>query len=226
MYINHASTFFCKLAISLSCMVWAVTLTKSYIAEHGAVNKAYERPDFVQQVIDQMAALTGADDDAAAAEKAAGLLSRPFRPSLLNTVVFLVETAQQISVILVNYRGRPFMKAATENIPMLLSLAACCAIIFTAASEVYPPLNGALRLVPLPNDDFRLQLVYILTCSVFGTLVRRKKKERKNEGMKESIATLTLLFLLLNKKIMDRISSLIFARHLAFIGYVEAYKVK
>ena len=34
----------------------------------------------------------------------------PFLPNLLNSVVFLVETSQMISVFFANYKGRPWMK--------------------------------------------------------------------------------------------------------------------
>ena len=39
----------------------------------------------------------------------------PFMPNLLNTCVFLVETSQCVAVLLVNYKGRPWMKGLTEN---------------------------------------------------------------------------------------------------------------
>ena len=42
--------------------------------------------------------------------------SKKFKPALLNTVVFLVETAQQVAVMTVNYKGRPFMLASTVSL--------------------------------------------------------------------------------------------------------------
>jgi cation-transporting ATPase 13A1 len=63
--------------------------------------------------------------------------TRPFKPSLLNTVVFLVQTAQQAAVMLVNYKGRPFMLAATENAAMGASLVATTAGVFICAFEVH-----------------------------------------------------------------------------------------
>lgn len=45
------------------------------------------------------------------AEAGAAPQAYKFTPSLLNTVVFLVTTAQQVSVMFVNYKGRPFMQA-------------------------------------------------------------------------------------------------------------------
>ena len=77
------------------------------------------------------------------------------KPNILNTVVFLVETAQQVAVMLVNYKGRPWMRGATENPALLLSLAACTAGVVVAAWEAVPYLNETLGLVKLPNDEMR-----------------------------------------------------------------------
>jgi cation-transporting ATPase 13A1 len=38
-----------------------------------------------------------------------------FTPNLINTVVFLVQTMQQVSVLMVNYKGRPFQPSLTES---------------------------------------------------------------------------------------------------------------
>merc|ERR1719240_1599339 len=84
------------------------------------------------------------------------------KPNLLNTIVFLVETAQQVAVMLVNYKGRPWMRGATENPALLYSLALCVAAVCVAAWEVVPYLNETLGLVPLPTDAMRYQLLYIL----------------------------------------------------------------
>ena len=51
----------------------------------------------------------------------------PFLPNLLNTVVFLVETSQMISVFFTNYKGRPWMKGMLENHPLFLSVFMCVA---------------------------------------------------------------------------------------------------
>ena len=91
--------------------------------------------------------------------------------TLLNTIVFLVETAQQVAVMLVNYKGRPWMKGATENPALLYSLVACAAGVIIAAWELIPPLNSLLGLVPLPTDDMRYSLLTILGVTLFGSLL-------------------------------------------------------
>merc|ERR1719198_352478 len=92
------------------------------------------------------------------------------KPNLLNTIVFLVETSQQVAVMLVNYKGRPWMRGATENPALLYSLAACVAGIVVAAWEVLPILNETLGLVPLPTDEMRYALLTILAVTLVGSL--------------------------------------------------------
>ncbi|KAK3261285.1 hypothetical protein CYMTET_29801 [Cymbomonas tetramitiformis] len=128
------------------------------------------------------------------AEEESSLLMKPFKPTLLNTVVFLVETSQQVSVMAVNYKGRPFMIASTENAPMLYSLLACCLGTFIAAFEVIPELNSLLQLVPLPSDEFRLEILRILSMSVGGAFL------------------------------WDRICVAIFAPKLVWAGYRDAWE--
>jgi cation-transporting ATPase 13A1 len=144
-----------QLLIHLAMMVLAIRLTRAVQTGNEVVEQPYE-PEWLT------AFLTAASSAPA---------SKKFVPTLLNTVVFLVETAQQVAVMAVNYKGRPFMLASTENSPMLISLLMCGVGLFTAASERYPLFNGALRLVQLPSDEFRWQLLAILSVSVFGALL-------------------------------------------------------
>ena len=82
----------------------------------------------------------------------------PFLPNLLNTVVFLVETSQMISVFFANYKGRPWMKGMLENHPLFLSVFACIGGVIVAAWEFVPQLNELIQLAPFPNDAFRYGL--------------------------------------------------------------------
>lgn len=73
--------------------------------------------------------------------------------------------------MLVNYKGRPWMRGATENPALLYSLAACVAGIVTAAWEILPYLNDTLGLVPLPTDEMRYTLLTIIACTLVGSLL-------------------------------------------------------
>lgn len=181
-----------QILIHLYCMVTAINMAKSHSPDD------FKDLEDISFQSSQMGAEEEAPeptlDDGTNTTGSGGLFSTPFKPSLLNTVVFLIETAQQVSVMAVNYKGRPFMIASTENRPMLYSLAACCAGTFICAFEVIPFLNNKLQLVPLPSDAFRTKLLWTLAASVFGAFT------------------------------WDRVCVAIFAPRLLITGYVDAWK--
>jgi manganese-transporting P-type ATPase len=93
----------------------------------------------------------------------------PFEPCLLNTVIFLIETVQRVCVMLVNYKGRPFMMGSLENKTLLISLAALFVGAFMAAFESVPYLNNKLQFVSMPDDAFRYKVLGLLLFTVVGT---------------------------------------------------------
>ncbi|KAF4744030.1 hypothetical protein FOZ62_017891, partial [Perkinsus olseni] len=78
--------------------------------------------------------------------------SVPYQPNLLNTVMFLVKSSQQVAVLVVNYKGRPWMQGYLENRALFLSAFLCGAGLFILASGIIPPLNHFLELMVLPDD--------------------------------------------------------------------------
>jgi cation-transporting ATPase 13A1 len=99
------------------------------------------------------------------------LWTTPFMPNLLNTSVFLVETSQCIATLLVNYKGRPFMKGISENHPLFLSVFACVAGCVCCAWGVFPEINALIHLEAFPDDDFRFKVIALVMASLFGTFV-------------------------------------------------------
>ena len=85
-----------------------------------------------------------------------------FKPGILNTVVFLVSSVQQVTVFVVNLQGRPFMTGVTENTPLLWSLVATFILTFMFASESVPGLNRYFQLVSFPDEAFRDFILIIL----------------------------------------------------------------
>jgi len=93
-----------------------------------------------------------------------------FKPGILNTVVFLVSSVQQVCVFVVNLQGRPFMTGLTENRPLLWSLLGTFILTFMFASETVPKLNKYFQLVSFPDDMFRdyiLKLLAVDVCAAF-----------------------------------------------------------
>ena len=98
-------------------------------------------------------------------------LDGAFKPGILNTVVFLVSSVQQVTVFVVNLQGRPFMTGLTENTPLLWSLIATFILTFMFASESVPGLNRYFQLVPFPEEGFRDFILMILAIDVVACYI-------------------------------------------------------
>ena len=98
-------------------------------------------------------------------------LDGQFQPGILNTVVFLISSVQQVTVFFVNLQGRPFMTGVTENRPLLWSLASTFILTFMFASETVPGLNRYFQLVPFPDESFRNFILTILGLDLLATFV-------------------------------------------------------
>lgn len=98
-------------------------------------------------------------------------LDGQFSPGILNTVVFLVSSVQQVTVFFVNIQGRPFMTGISENRPLLWSLAGTFILVFMFASESVPKMNRYFQLVPFPDDAFRNFILTILVMDLVGTFL-------------------------------------------------------
>jgi len=96
-------------------------------------------------------------------------LDGQFKPGILNSVVFLVNNVQQVTVFVVNLQGRPFMTGLTENRPLMWSLVATFILTFMFASESVPSLNKYFQLVPFPDQDFRDFILKLLVADVVAT---------------------------------------------------------
>ena len=93
-------------------------------------------------------------------------LDSEYKPSIVNSVVFLVTAVQQVSVFVVNLKGPPFMGGITQNAPLLWSLAVTFVGTFMCASESIPQLNQFLQLEPFPSIVFRNTVLVALAMDV------------------------------------------------------------
>lgn len=98
-------------------------------------------------------------------------LDGTFKPGILNTVVFLVSSVQQVTVFVVNLQGRPFMTGVTENRPLLWSLLSTFILTFMFASESVPSMNRYFQLIPFPEDSMRDYVLTILVIDLVATFV-------------------------------------------------------
>lgn len=148
-----------QLAIHLGCMVYMAQLAKELMGEE-AVKEIMEFEKEREKMISEMPEETFNDF--------AWFTSVPFKPNLLNTCCWLVETSQQVSVIFVNYKGRPWMKGLLENQPLFISLVLCIAMVAVCAWGLVPYLNHILNLEVLP-EDLRPTVMFVLFTSLIGS---------------------------------------------------------
>ncbi|ODQ77821.1 hypothetical protein BABINDRAFT_163208 [Babjeviella inositovora NRRL Y-12698] len=88
-------------------------------------------------------------------------LEKEFAPSLLNTGIFLLQLAQQVSTFAVNYQGRPFRESISENRGMYYGLIGVTFLAFSGSTEFIPELNEAMSFVKM-ETAFKVKLTFCL----------------------------------------------------------------
>ena len=104
-------------------------------------------------------------------------LEAEFKPSLLNSAVYLLQLIQQISTFAVNYQGRPFRESLTENRGMFYGIVGVTAIAFACSTEFIPELNEKMMLVPF-TDEFKTTMTAVMvidyvSCYVIEVVLKR-----------------------------------------------------
>lgn len=95
-------------------------------------------------------------------------LEKKFEPSLLNTGMFLLQLAQQVSTFAVNYIGLPFKESIKDNKGMWYGLLGVAALTFAGATEFMPELNEAMQFVPM-DIVFKSKLTGCIILDLVGT---------------------------------------------------------
>ncbi|KUJ16269.1 uncharacterized protein LY89DRAFT_782556 [Mollisia scopiformis] len=100
-------------------------------------------------------------------------LEGEFAPSLLNSAVYLLQLIQQISTFAINYQGRPFREALSENRGMYWGIIGVSAIAFSCSTEFVPEINEKMRLVPF-TSDFKWTMTTVMIVDYLGCYVIEK----------------------------------------------------
>ncbi|KAI4100779.1 MAG: hypothetical protein L6R37_005271 [Teloschistes peruensis] len=94
-------------------------------------------------------------------------LEGDFKPSLLNSAVYLLQLIQQISTFAINYQGRPFREGIRENRGMYWGLVLVSGVAFSCSTEFIPELNERLRLVPF-STGFKVTMTAVMVVDYVG----------------------------------------------------------
>lgn len=100
-------------------------------------------------------------------------LEREFKPSLLNSAIYLLQLVQQISTFAINYQGRPFRESIKENKGMYYGIVLVTAVAFSCATEFVPEINQQLKLVPF-TTEFKVTMSAVMVLDFAGCWVIEK----------------------------------------------------
>eukprot|EP00866_Antonospora_locustae_P000858 jgi/Antlo1/858/1969 len=89
--------------------------------------------------------------------------SEKFVPSLMNSVLFLVASQQQVSTFIINYIGRPFRESMLENKPLTICMTGLC---FFIAMLVFQTKEDFVRTMEIVSFDREMKL---RICKIMGT---------------------------------------------------------
>ncbi|XP_041369048.1 endoplasmic reticulum transmembrane helix translocase-like [Gigantopelta aegis] len=100
-------------------------------------------------------------------------LEAEFKPNLLNTTVYIISMALQVSTFAVNYRGEPFMESLKNNKPLVYSLLFSAGAIVCLACGLIPDIADQFQLVQLPSEFRNTVITVILTDIISAFMVDR-----------------------------------------------------
>ena len=106
-------------------------------------------------------------------ERTEANMEKEFKPSLLNSAIYLLQLIQQISTFAINYQGRPFRESIKENKGMYWGIVIVTAVAFAGATEFVPEMNEQLKLVPFSNF-FKIRLIAVMIADFAGCWVLEK----------------------------------------------------
>jgi len=164
-------------AIHLGCLYFAVTMARAAMDEDSPERAAgFEGPSLKdvrefwrRQKLIRRGVIAKEEEEKDWYEQVLEMWLYPFLPNLMNTVVFLVETAQTVAVLMVNYKGQPWMKGLLENRPLFFAVFVIIGGVAAAAWELSPEANGLLHLSPFPSDEFRWKVMGLVFMTIIGT---------------------------------------------------------
>ncbi|XP_061396165.1 endoplasmic reticulum transmembrane helix translocase [Musca vetustissima] len=84
-----------------------------------------------------------------------------FEPNIINSTVYIICLALQVSTFAVNYKGHPFMESLRENRLLLYSILISTGLVFMLALGLSPELTNTFEIVDFPSE-FRQILLYVL----------------------------------------------------------------
>ncbi len=99
------------------------------------------------------------------------LFDGKFVPNVINTSIYLVSSVMTLSTFLANYIGRPFMQPLRSNTPLFRAICGGLLALFVLAAEIFPDVNAWMELHPLPDENYRFNLTFLMSFDVAASYV-------------------------------------------------------
>eukprot|EP00735_Rhodelphis_limneticus_P006890 TRINITY_DN19359_c0_g1::TRINITY_DN19359_c0_g1_i1::g.7782::m.7782 TRINITY_DN19359_c0_g1::TRINITY_DN19359_c0_g1_i1::g.7782 ORF type:complete len:442 (+),score=58.61,sp/Q9EPE9/AT131_MOUSE/41.12/5e-84,Hydrolase/PF00702.21/2.7e-05,HAD/PF12710.2/0.00037,Hydrolase_3/PF08282.7/1.5e+03,Hydrolase_3/PF08282.7/0.089 TRINITY_DN19359_c0_g1_i1:90-1328(+) len=93
-----------------------------------------------------------------------------FKPSILNSAVFIMSLGMQAATFTANYRGKPFMESIVENRGFLVCILLAICTTLSTCTNYSPDLNSSLELVPLP-EPLSSFLLHVVVADFLGVMI-------------------------------------------------------
>ncbi|PRD30690.1 UNVERIFIED_CONTAM: Atp13a1 [Trichonephila clavipes] len=100
-------------------------------------------------------------------------LEAEFKPSILNSTVYIISMALQLATFAVNYRGHPFMESLSENKPLMYSIVISGTAILMLVTGLSPDLAGIFSIVDFTPEYQNVLLLTLFSDFFFAFLVDR-----------------------------------------------------
>lgn len=75
-----------------------------------------------------------------------------FVPNIINSSVFLICMALQVSTFAVNHKGHPFMESLRENTYLLYAIAISSIVVLILATGLNPDMSDMFQIIQFPAD--------------------------------------------------------------------------
>lgn len=100
-------------------------------------------------------------------------LHTEFKPSLINSTVYIIWMSVQLATFMVNYKGHPFMQNLRNNRPLCYSFIGSVFVIFVCVNGWSPSLTEQLSVVDFPNEFRPIVLTTIVMDFVLAYTIDR-----------------------------------------------------
>ncbi|KPM08757.1 cation-transporting ATPase 13A1-like protein [Sarcoptes scabiei] len=96
-----------------------------------------------------------------------------FKPSLLNSTVYIISISLQVATFAVNYKGHPFMCSLKENRPLLYSIVGSFALVIVFVTGIMPEFSEQFSVVEFPTEFQQTILSVLIADLIMAVIIDR-----------------------------------------------------